>query len=288
LVLIYQQFFYRKSEAFTQNGRFVLQQDTAIYDEFYIEIYDQLTLPDERAKTEVEQIVEMTHPSKTKSVILDIGCGTGDFVARFSELGYEAYGCDQSYEMIQKAKNKYPECKYEQGDALITMLYDRNMFSHVLCTYYTIYEIENKPLFFKNCYYWMMSGGYLILHLVDREKFNPIVPAGLPYAVDNISDLQNISDKRLKNTRIDFGDFVYESVYKFDSLETDSTAVHIEEFEDKLNGNIRQNEQTLYMEKTEDILKMAIKSGFIIKGKAIMQSCKGDVNQYLYVLERTM
>ena len=288
LVLIYRQFFHRPSEAFTQNGRFVLQEEYAIYDEFYIEIYDKLTLPDKRAKTEVEQIVEMTHPSKKGSVILDVGCGTGEFVAHFDELGYEVYGCDQSYEMIQKCKDKFPDAKFEQGDVLTTMLYDRNMFSHILCTYYTIYEIQDKLLFFKNCYYWMQPGGYLILHLVDREKFSPIVPAGLPYAVDNISDLKEFADKRLKNTRIDFGDFVYESVYNFDSMKTDSTVVHIEEFEDKLNGNIRQNEQTLYMEKTEDILKLAIRSGFLVVGKAIMKSSSGDKNQYLYVLERTL
>jgi len=277
-----------KSEAFTQNGRFVLQRDLTIYDEFYIEIYDRLMLSDERAATEVDQIVEMTQPSKKSSVILDVGCGTGDFVARFSELGYEVYGCDQSYEMIQKAKDKYPRVNLEQGDVLIPMLYDRDMFSHILCTYYTIYEIEDKKLFFKNCYYWMKPGGYLILHLVDREQFSPIIPSGRPYAVDNISDLKNYAGKRLKNTRIDFGDFTYESIYNFDSMETDSLVVHIEEFEDKLNGNIRQNEQTLYMEKTEDILKQAIRSGFFVKGKAIMQSCGGDQNQYLYILERTL
>ena len=288
LVLIYQQFFRRPSEAFTQNGRFVLQEESAIYDEFYIDIYDQLFLPDKRAKTEVEQIVEMTLPSKELSVILDVGCGTGDFVAVFAEMGYEVYGCDKSYDMIEKCKDKHPENRFEQGDVLTTMLYDRNMFSHILCTYYTIYEIEDKKLFFKNCYYWMQPGGYLILHLVDRDKFSPIVPAGLPYAVDNINDLQEFADKRLKNTRIDFGDFVYESVYQFDSMEKDSTVVHIEEFQDKLNGNIRQNQQTLYMEKTEDILKMAIKSGFLVIGKAIMKSSSGDENQYLYVLERTL
>jgi ubiquinone/menaquinone biosynthesis C-methylase UbiE len=286
LVLIYQAFFYRPSEAFTQNGRFVLHRDLGIYDEFYIEVYDKLMLSDERAETEVDQIVEMTQPSKKYSVILDVGCGTGDFVARFTELGYEVYGCDRSYEMIMKTKDKYPNIKVEQGDALITMLYDQSMFSHILCTYYTIYEIEDKKLFFNNCYYWIKPGGYLILHLVERDSFCPIIPAGRPYVVDNISELQEFANKRLKNTRIDFGDFTYESIYNFDSMETDSLVVHIEEFEDKLNGNIRQNEQTLYMENMGDILKMAIKAGFFIKGKAVMQSCGGDPNQYLYIIER--
>lgn len=288
LVLIYQEFFYKPYEAFTQNGRFVLQQNSAIYDEFYVEIYDQLMLTKDRAKTEIEQVIEMTKPSKDKSVFLDIGCGTGDFVAQFSNKGYQIYGCDNSPIMIEKAREKYPSQKMELGDVTTTMLYDRNMFSHILCTYYTIYEIEDKLQFFKNCYYWMMPGGYLILHLVDRDKFNPIIPAGRPYSVDNITHLQKFADNRLKNTQIDFGDFVYESVYVFDYIEKESIIVHKEEFRDKQNGNIRQNEQTLYMEKTEDILRMAIRGGFLIVGKAITKSCGGDENQYLYVLERTL
>jgi ubiquinone/menaquinone biosynthesis C-methylase UbiE len=284
LVLIYQQFFYRTSEAFTQNGRFVLQYNDKIYDDFYVEIYDRLMLSNERAKNEVYQILEMTKPSKNNSVILDIGCGTGEFVAKFSEKGYEVYGCDKCQEMIKKSKEKYPYAKIEQGNALNTMLYDRNMFSHILCTYYTIYEIQDKKQLFKNCYYWMMPGGYLILHLVDKHEFNPIIPAGRPYAIDNISDLQKFSDKRLKQTNIDFGDFTYES--KFDIIE--SIVIHKEEFQDKMTGNIRQNEQTLYMENTEDILRIAIQFGFLIVGKAIMQSSGGDQHQYLYILERTL
>jgi len=288
IVLIYRIFLNRKSEAFTQNGRFVLQRNENIYDDFYIDIYDRLMLTDDRAKTEVLQIINMTKPSKEHAIMLDIGCGTGDFINKMSDKGYQIYGCDKSYDMIKKCKEKYPDEKAEYGDALNTMLYDRNMFSHILCTYYTIYEIEDKQQFFKNCYYWMMAGGYLILHLVDRDNFSPIVPAGRPYTVDNISDLQKFSDKRLKNTRIDFGDFIYESKYEFMDIEKLSVVVHIEEFEDKSNGNIRQNEQILYMEKTEDILKIAIKSGFLIVGKAIVQSCGGDNHQYLYILERTL
>jgi ubiquinone/menaquinone biosynthesis C-methylase UbiE len=288
LVLIYQQYFYYKTEAFTQKERFVLKENEDIYDEFYIEVYDDLTLSDDRAKMEVEQMIDMTMPSKDMTVILDVGCGTGDVVAQMAEKGYEVYGCDRSYEMIEKCRNKYPGKKYEHGDATVTMLYDRNMFSHILCTYYTIYEMKDKTLFFKNCYYWMKPGGYLILHLVDRDNFSPIVPAGLPYAVDNINDLKQHANKRLKNTRIDFGDYIYESVYKFEFIERDSTVVHIEKFEDKLNGNIRENEQTLYMENTKDILKMVIRSGFLVVGKAIIKSGYGDQHQYLYVLERTL
>ena len=59
-----------------------------------------------------------------------------------------------------------------------------------------------------------------------------------------------------------------------------------EKFVDKETKHIRENENTLYMETIEDILKIASKSGFIIKGKIDMKKCNGDENQYLYIFER--
>lgn len=60
-----------------------------------------------------------------------------------------------------------------------------------------------------------------------------------------------------------------------------------EHFEDKL-GNIRENENTLYMDDIETILKIAIKTGFIVHSKIDMAKYNGDENQYLYLLERAM
>ena len=56
-----------------------LKIDNKIYDDFYVEIYDQLQKTEERTSWEVQQLVNSIDFNKN-SVILDIGCGTGHLV----------------------------------------------------------------------------------------------------------------------------------------------------------------------------------------------------------------
>ena len=58
-----------------------------------------------------------------------------------------------------------------------------------------------------------------------------------------------------------------------------------ETFTDGATSHIRQNEQTLYMEDIDSIIKTAKSNGFVVQGKAELNI---DKHQYLYVLERTL
>lgn len=48
--------------------------------------------------------------------ILDIGCGEGDTVAHFNEMGMEAEGIDMSLKAITAAKEKHPGINVKLGD----------------------------------------------------------------------------------------------------------------------------------------------------------------------------
>ncbi|MDO4745768.1 MAG: methyltransferase domain-containing protein, partial [Bacillota bacterium] len=48
--------------------------------------------------------------------ILDIGCGEGDTVAHFNQLGMDAEGIDMSLKMLEAAKEKYPGINVKMGD----------------------------------------------------------------------------------------------------------------------------------------------------------------------------
>jgi len=94
---------------------------------------------------------------------------------------------------------------------------------------------------------------------------------------------------------IDFIDFTYKSSYDFSK--SDGRVIHKETFTDNKTQNIRENERTLFMKNTEDILSIAIKYGFIVKGKVIMGEPNNEItgkenvdtpSQYLYILERIM
>ncbi len=49
--------------------------------------------------------------------ILDLGCGTGHLTAQAAATGAQVVGLDQSSTMIAQARQKYPEIRFEVGDA---------------------------------------------------------------------------------------------------------------------------------------------------------------------------
>jgi hypothetical protein len=123
-----------------------------------------------------------------------------------------------------------------------------------------------------------MPGGYLILHLADRNKFDPIIPGGRPPLLDNP---QLYAKNRITDTEINFVDFLYKASYQFNDIK--KTAVLKETFTDELTKNIRQNEMTLYMDDIDIILQIASKCGFLAQARF---DTINDKFQYIYILER--
>src|SRR5699024_7008855 len=54
---------------------------------------------------------------KPNEKILDIGCGTGDLTKKIAEKGAIPTGIDASSEMIETAKQKYPDITFIKADA---------------------------------------------------------------------------------------------------------------------------------------------------------------------------
>lgn len=269
-----------QQEGFTQIEPFVLKQNETIYDDFYSQIYDEIHKPILRTDFELNSIIKMTEPTRN-SVFLDIGSGTGDLVNELREAGYQAYGIDKSQAMIDISEAKHPKNEYKCGDAMEPMTFDKNTFSHILCTYFTIYNIQDKRTFFNNCYHWLIPNGYLIIHLVEKAKFDTIMPIGKSNLIFNPNAIHG---SRINNTIVDFGGFEYKSSYNF--KENENKVVLTEKFQDKTTKNVRQNEQILYMDDLDNIVNLILSIGFSMKSKINMKDCIDDENQYIYVFER--
>jgi len=270
-----------RQEGFEQNDAFVVKQCEDIYDKFYTEKYDLIMKPQKRALFEINSVIEMTKPTYN-SVFLDVGSGTGHLVNVLQHKGYRVYGIDKSVDMVAKSEKTFPDGEITVGDVLNPMAFEHNTFSHILCMGSTIYELSDKEAFFKNCYYWLVPNGYLILHLVDRDKFDPIIPVAKNTMFRNP---QSYMKSRITNSDIDFSEFSYSADYVFPK---DNTKVIVKEkFSDNI-GNIRQNENVLHINPIENILQIAIRRGFIVHAKMNMSKYNGDENQYIYILERAM
>lgn len=224
---------------------------------------------------EVGTIINKTTPT-SKSIILDVGSGTGHHVAKMSDNGLNVVGVDISKSMVKKAQEKYPELNFQVGDVLNGSQFKDNSFTHIMCMYFTIYYLKNKQQFFENCMEWLMPGGYLIIHLVDEHKFDPIVPPGNPLYV--VSP-QKYAKERITKTKVTFDEFVYTSDFDFNSDK--SVAIFNEKF--KFNdGKVRKHEHTLYMDSVDNIVNLAKESGFLVQGKIDLVKCAYEY-QYLYI-----
>ena len=262
-------------EGYEQNDKFLFKKDGDIYDDFYADVYDYLVFNSVKNDYEVGNIINKTTPD-SHSIILDVGSGTGHHVAKMSDNGLNVIGVDRSTSMVKKAKEKYPDLKFQVGDVMSGSQFKDNSFTHIMCMYFTIYYLKSKQQFFENCMEWLMPGGYLIIHLVDEHKFDPIIPPGNPLY---IVSPQKYAKERITKTKVTFDKFIYTS--NFDFNQDNSIATFNEKF--KFNdGKIRKHEHTLYMEPIDNVISYAKEVGFLVQGKIDLVKCAYEY-QYLYI-----
>lgn len=260
-------------EGFIQQQKFLIKQGVEVYDPFYASVYDDLIYDKVKNEYEVGEILRSVRPTQ-ESLILDIGSGTGDHVASFVSKGYKAVGLDQSPPMVAIARNKYPHVEFTIGDATEVMLYPAHTFTLITCLYFTIYEIKNKFLFFRNCYEWLVPGGYLALHLIDRDPLDPQLNGGTPF---NMLSAENSQKMQNYMSHIRFNNFRYKSKFNLDK----DFATFDEVFTGPL-GKIRKNVHHLYIPSHKKIIKLAQEAGFILEGKIDLLAVEYG-NQYIYL-----
>ena len=249
------------AEGFTQNSAFVVKNGDAIYDSFYSTIYDTLNNSGERADFEYNKIVELTRQTPSKCMVLDVGSGTGHLVNKFSRNGYPTHGIDKSLAMVKQSSIQFPEIDVKQGDIMDSMMYERGIFTHITCMNKTLYHIEDKQTFFRNCYNWLQPNGFLIVHLTERESEK---------------EREDIEIEKI----IDFQGFKYERKCKTDTVGNLSIS---ENFTDDVSKNVRQNELILYMEPIKNIIKLATQNGFIAHAQVNFRNID---DEFIYVFER--
>jgi SAM-dependent methyltransferase len=264
-------------ETFIDSENFLFKQGPDIYDDFYADIYDYLVFNKIKNDYEIGTIINLKQPDE-KSIIADIGCGTGHHVNDLNSMGLKIIGIDISPSMINKAKQNYPSISnnFKIGNGLNGHLFNDNSLTHILCLYFTIYYFDDKMRFFNNCMNWLIPGGYLIVHLVDKYKFDPILPPGNPLY---IVSPQKYAKERITKTKVTFNDFIYNANFKLE--QSNDIAI----FDEKIkfnNGKVRKQEHKLYMEDLSTIVNMAQDAGFIVHAKVDLVKCAYEY-QYLYV-----
>ena len=271
-----------KDEGFEQSVPFVLNENSAVWNDlFYIQLYDDIYLPSTIATIDISHINKTTKPNVEHSCFLDIGCGTGCLLEKIQSKGFRAYGVDKSQSMIDYSQDKYPDIQVKCDNVYDPMAFEPGYFTHIICNNFTIYHFEKKRMLFQNIFHWLTTGGYFVLHLVDPDKFDTIIPAGKPSIINTP---QKYSKFRITQTALDFKTFQYKSKYNFPN----NQAILTETFTDEKNQHVRQYEQVLFMDTKESILLIAEQCGFTIFSQTNYSIINnGDMFQYLIILQKT-
>ena len=309
IVVVFNKFYKRftNKEGFVERSGdgFVRKTDEDVFDRFYANMYDDLFYDEDKNNYEIKQILGSDTPQRRRK-ILDIGCSTGHHVYLLDHYTRDGdrepsssviaqlpsssviaqlpsssvIGIDNSPAMIQKAQKNYPNLHFKLCDALNSMAFPAETFTHITCLYFTIYYMKDKKQFFENCYNWLEPGGVLVLHLVDMHKFDPILP---------IADRKSTTESIVHFETLD-----YKSIFTIDPS-IDATSVIL----DKPNAVIREtikikepvksvriNEHNMYMSSQNSILGLAKDVGFTLQSVEEMKDVRYDHN-FLYVLQKT-
>jgi len=264
-----------------QDKDIVVLSNNHLFDAFYAKVYDQVVDGAVREQTEVGMTLgwaKTFRPEASMLQILDVGSGTGGAVDKMRKEGAaKVVGLDSSDAMVAHSRKTYPKSDYRVGDVEQMGLFAAGEFNLVTMFYFTIYYLRDRTAAFKNMYQWLQPGGCLVLHGVNREKFDPILEAASPFVAFSV---QKYSKERVTKSKVVFDKFTYEADFQHEG----GNAEFREEFKFK-NGKVRRQVHTMRMPTMEELVAEAEQSGFVFK-QFIDLTGIGYEYQYLFCFVR--
>ncbi|MFX1392145.1 MAG: class I SAM-dependent methyltransferase [Promethearchaeota archaeon] len=131
----------------------------------------------------------------SNSIILDIGCGTGNYTHALKNFAKYVIGLDLSLGMIQKAKDKFPNLEYINSNAIF-LPFNSEIF-HGIYAIQVFHHIRNQLLFLKEAYNILRTNGHIVIHTCSHDQINTFwyyyyFPEGLKKDFKRIPDIKEI------------------------------------------------------------------------------------------------
>lgn len=269
----------------------------AIYDDGYAHLY-RLIIDEPRDKTtafEVDDLVDRTRLREfgSKAVVLDVGCGTGAHLEKLADIlpSSTLYGLDQSRAMLDAAEARLlphaNRVRFIQGDFNRADAVYEGMCTHLTCYYFSFYYATSSKRFFKHAHRWLQPKGYLVVHLVDPDHFDPLPEAVNP--VRGIS-IQRYFDERKTNAKIILNntDDPHENTLytcDFQHRPDEHSAVLTESFIYPKERFVRRHTTELRMPHHEAAIQTARQAGFRLRHVTPLLVV-GDEYEFLCYLQR--
>lgn len=124
---------------------------------------------------------------KKNGTVLDLGCGTGEFIWRFLRDGFSVVGVDLSEKMLEMSEKKLLKKNFANNYKLvkenivnyenINENNDIQQVDYVICNFDTVNYLKNEKEFLKfieKCNQNLKKDGYLIFDAVTEDIFEEI------------------------------------------------------------------------------------------------------------------
>jgi SAM-dependent methyltransferase len=266
-------------EGFTAD---VVLEDNDIYDSEYAKIYKALW-HSSKDLLDFEQVSlqEILADETIADVnIVDLACGIAQHACFLKNLNVKYTGVDLSQDMLAEARQKCPT-DYKRADIKDSGIFAPKTFSHALILGFSIYQFPNPKVITDNAYMWLKPEGTLVMHLVEPDKFDPILELASPFAAFS---LQKYSSERQTKSEIFFDEFKYSGEFKKKKNEDD--AIYHETMT-RYTGTpkYRENIHHWYMPSLERMIEIVKTSGFRLKEKIDLVKV-GKEYQYLVIFTK--
>jgi ubiquinone/menaquinone biosynthesis C-methylase UbiE len=250
------------------------------YDSLYASIYKDLWHSGDLSfeQVSIQDLALAGQPLATVK-ILDMACGISPHACWFKQLGVEFVGVDKSHEMLKKAEKDCPTASFKKADILDASIFPPKTFSTCLILGFSIYEVQQKVIF-DNARAWLRPEGILVVHMVDPEKFDPLLKLASPFAAFS---LQKYSFERQVKSEIYFSKFKYIGEFlkkkDHDDAQFKETLVYF-----KPQNDIKYREQTheWNMPSVERLIEIAKSSGFRLKEKVSLTPASKEYQYLVY------
>jgi len=252
------------------------------YDSEYAGISKQLWHPYEKLQFEsvsFQDIALADWPVASVKVV-DLACGVAPQACWFKNLGVEYTGADSSSDMLEKARKDCPSAKFKKCDITQAACFPLKSFSHAFILGFSIYEFANPKIVFDNANAWLQPGGYLVVHMVDPDKYDALLDLASPFAAFS---LQKYSSERQTKSEIYFNDFKYIGELKKKPDEDDAVFAETMVYFDPADGiKYREQKHDWYMPSVERMIEIAKTSGFRLKEKVHLVACAKEYQYLVY------
>lgn len=281
VLLMYSVSIWSLSEGFEAGESVLLEDPEKYYDALYASIYKVLWHSDQKLEFERISIHDISLAEKATSdiKIMDLCCGVAPHACWFKGLGVEYVGVDNSVPMIEEARKQCPSTTFQKGDVTQASLFPPKSCSHTLLLGFSAYMFPNIKSVSDNAFLWTQPGGYFVVHLVEPDKYDPLLDLASPFAAFS---LQKYSYERQTKSEIFFNDFKYTGTFQKKKNEEDTVFNEVLTYYKPDKYKYREQKQKWYMPDLETMIDSIKSSGFRLQEKVHLVSCGKEYHYLVY------